>query len=105
MDVVSCEQAEDGIAVVTINRPERRNALNLEVKARLADAIGLLSSDPAVRVVVLTGAGGYFVAGTDLAEMATMTPTQHAALATGKVFQVLRDCPKIVIAAVEGYAL
>jgi enoyl-CoA hydratase/carnithine racemase len=71
MDLVSCERAEDGIAVVTINRPERRNALNLEVKSRIAEAIGRLSSDPAVRVVVLTGSGGYFVAGTDLAEMAT----------------------------------
>jgi len=105
MDVVSCERPEDGIAVLTISRPERRNALNLEVKSRIADAVGRLSSDPAVRVVVLTGARGYFVAGTDLAEMAAMTPTQHAALGTGQVFQVLRDCPKILIAAVEGYAL
>ena len=105
MDVVACERPEEGIAVVTISRPERRNALNLEVKARIADAIAQLSAEPAVRVIVLTGAGGYFVAGTDLAEMATMTPTQHAALGTGYVFQVLRECPKIVIAAVEGYAL
>lgn len=105
MDVVSCERPEDGVGVITINRPERRNALNLEVKARLADAVAPLASDPAVRVIVLTGAGGIFVAGTDLAEMAMMTPRQHAELGTGKVFQVLRDCPKILIAAVEGYAL
>jgi enoyl-CoA hydratase len=104
-DVVTCEHPENGIAVLTINRPERRNALNLAVKACIAEAIGRLASDPAVRVIVLTGAGGYFVAGTDIAEMATMTPTQHTALATGHVFQVIRDCPKTVIAAVEGYAL
>jgi enoyl-CoA hydratase/carnithine racemase len=48
----------------------------------------------------LIGAGSYFVAGTDFAEMATMTPTQHGALKTNRVFTVLRECPNILIAAV-----
>jgi enoyl-CoA hydratase/carnithine racemase len=104
-EVVACERPADAIAVVTINRPERRNALNLEVKARLADTIAALSRDPAIRIIVLTGAGGFFVAGTDVAEMASMTPVQHGVLGTGHVFAVLRACPKILIAAVEGYAL
>lgn len=93
------------IAVLTIDRPERRNALNLDVKTRIADAIQALSVDESVRVIVLTGSGGYFVAGTDLAEMLEMSPTDHVTLATDRVFTALRQCPKILIAAVEGYAL
>lgn len=103
--VVLCRREADGIAVVTIDRPDRRNALNLEVKARLADEVAGLIADDTVQVIVLTGSGGYFVAGTDIAEMATMTPTQHVALATDRVFNVLRRCPKPLIAAIEGYAL
>jgi enoyl-CoA hydratase len=103
--LVSWRHDGDGIAVVTINRPERRNALNLEVKEQLADTVGKLGDDKAIRVIILTGAGSYFVAGTDIAEMAAMTPTQHVALKTDRVFTVLRECPKILIAAVEGYAL
>jgi enoyl-CoA hydratase len=104
-EVVVIEQVGDGVVVVTLDRPERRNALNLDIKARIADAVTALAADDSVRVIVLTGAGGYFVAGTDLAEMAEMTPTGHTILATDRVFTVLRQCPKILIAAVEGYAL
>ena len=56
--------------MITIDRPERRNALNLEVKARLAERDDRLTADDSVRVIVLTGSGGYFVAGSDIAEMA-----------------------------------
>jgi len=73
---VLCRRETDGVAVVTIDRPERRNALNLEVKRRLADEVTILASDDTVRVIVLTGSGGYFVAGSDIAEMATMTQRQ-----------------------------
>ena len=102
---VLCRRETDGVAVVTIDRPERHNPLNLEVKRRLADEVTILASDDTVRVIVLTGSGGYFVAGSDVAEMATMTPTQHVAWATDHVFNVMRDCPKPLIAAIEGYAL
>jgi enoyl-CoA hydratase len=64
-----------------------------------------LAADPAVRVVVLTGAGGFFVAGTDIAEMAAMSPTEHGLRETDRMFTVLRRFPKTLIAAVEGYAL
>jgi enoyl-CoA hydratase/carnithine racemase len=95
----------DGVAVVTLNRPERRNALNLDLKARLAEAVLTLAADAGIRVIVLTGAGGCFIAGTDIAEMEPMRPAQHQAFGTDRVFTVLRRCPKILIAAVEGYAL
>jgi len=94
-----------GIAVITIDRVKRRNALNLEIKNQLADYIECLTADADVHVIVLTGAGGIFVAGTDLAEMSTMSPTDHTLLVTDRVFSALNKCPKPLIAAVEGYAL
>ena len=102
---VRCNRDHEGIAVLSIERPERRNALNLEVKGLLADGIEALADDDKVQVIVLTGSGGYFVAGTDLAEMVGMTADDHRRLKTERVFQALRQCPKPVIAAVEGYAL
>jgi len=95
----------DGVAVITIDRPHRRNALNLDVKRRLTEAVRTLNADDTVRVIVLTGAGGYFVAGTDIDEMASMTPTSHTLQATDEVFTTLRHSAKPLIAAVEGYAL
>lgn len=103
--VVTVRREGAHVAVATIDRPERRNALNLAVKARLAEAFAVLGAEEAVRVIVLTGANGVFVAGTDLAEMEAMTPADHARLGTGQVFEVQRRCPMILIAAVEGYAL
>lgn len=102
---VAIKLASEGVAVVTINRPERRNALNMEIKTRIADAIMALTAEKSVRVIVLRGAGRYFVAGTDIAEMLSMTSTDHINLETDRVFKTLRKCPKILIAAVEGYAL
>lgn len=95
----------DGVGVITIDRPHRRNALNLDVKHRLTQAVLALGADPAVRAIIVTGAGGYFVAGTDIDEMAAMTPTSHTLDATDQVFTTLRACRTLLIAAVEGYAL
>lgn len=102
---VSHRMAGDGVAVITIDRPRRRNALNLDVKRRLTEAVLALNADASVRVIVLTGAGGYFVAGTDIDEMASMTPTSHTLQATDQVFTTLRHSAKPLVAAVEGYAL
>ncbi len=103
-NVVRCER-RGPVGLVQIERPERRNALNLQVKQALVDALRAMEQDPQVAVVVLTGSGGYFVAGTDIAEMADMTPGDHVRLDTDRVFHVVRQLGKPVIAAVEGYAL
>ena len=58
----------DGIATLTLDRPERKNALSVELRDRLADVLDALGADPAVRTVVLTGAGDVFCAGFDLKE-------------------------------------
>lgn len=98
-------QIEDGIGTILLDRPERRNALNLAIKMDLIKAFHALSGNPGVRVILLTGAGEYFVAGTDIGEMLDMSPTDHKKLHTDEIFRVARSCDKILIAAVEGYAL
>ncbi len=104
-DDVSVEETRPGVFQVTIDRPERRNALNVAVKQRVADIVESLDGDAAAYVIVITGTGGYFVAGTDVAEMQSLTPTEHTLRATDRMFTALRRCAKPVIAAVEGYAL
>lgn len=103
--LVSVIHPQPTVGLIRIDRPERRNALNMAVKQSIADSIVMLEGDPDIRVIVISGGPDYFVAGTDIAEMKDMTPQSHAALGTNIVFERLRACTKPVIAAVEGYAL
>ncbi len=94
---------DDGVAVVTINRPQARNAVNGEVARGLARATDELDARSDVRVLILTGAGGSFCAGMDLKGfLAGDVPT-----VAGRGFGGITERPpaKPVIAAVEGYAL
>lgn len=102
--VVTTSRVAEGVHQITIARPERRNALNMDVKSRVADAVDALTRDDEVRVIVIAGAGGVFVAGTDIEEMRSMTPTSHSRQVTDRMFTTLSKCPKPLIAAVEAYA-
>ena len=102
--LVRCER-RGAVGILTVDRPERRNALNLRVKREIVDGFAQFEADEQVAVIVLTGAGNCFVAGTDIAEMSEMRPTDHLKLATDQVFHAVRRSSKPVIAAVEGYAL
>jgi enoyl-CoA hydratase/carnithine racemase len=62
-------EVDDGVATITIDRPEKRNAMTYAVLADFTDAVWRASDDDAARVVVITGAGGAFCAGTDLSEL------------------------------------
>lgn len=66
MEHVSLEELQDGIVVLTIDRPDRRNALSNKVLAELHEAVDRIGADPAIRVVILTGAGAGFSAGADM---------------------------------------
>jgi enoyl-CoA hydratase len=98
----------DGIARITVNRPDKLNALNAIVIAELGDAVTRIETDSAVRGVTLTGAGPKaFVAGADIGEMTDQGATggRSRALAGQQVFRRLERCGKPVIAAVNGFAL
>lgn len=92
---------EGSIGIITINRPEQRNALNDAVRTGLADALAELDGDQSIRVIVLTGAGTAFSAGADLKEMAQ---TGLTVLPPGFIPDI-GAVSKIVIAAVNGPAL
>ncbi len=95
-------------ALVTINRPEKLNALNAQCKAELRDLFTRLKTDPETDAVVLTGAGEKaFVAGTDIAELASLDALTGKEFASGgqAVFDLVQHLGKPVIAAVNGYAL
>lgn len=104
---VICETT-DGIAVVTVSRPESLNALNGQVLSELECTLYGIGQDSAVRAVVLTGAGEKaFVAGADIKEMAAMNPHEaHRFAAAGqRLMLFIEQMAKPVIAAVNGYAL
>lgn len=101
--VVLSEKRGD-VGIITINRPEVRNALNLAVRAGMREALDDFDSDPDVLVVVLTGAGGSFCSGRDLKAAAAgepMYPSRRAALESFNRTTIAKP----VIAALEGWVL
>ncbi len=98
----------DGVAVITINRPDKLNALNDQVMAELADVAQRLATDDDIRGAILTGAGPKaFVAGADIGDLAKQGPFdgKARALRGQAVLRRLETCGKPVIAAVNGFAL
>jgi enoyl-CoA hydratase/carnithine racemase len=95
---------DGGAAIVTLNRPEQRNAISTEMRGHLARVFDELDADPDVRVAVLTGAGPAFCAGVDLKEGAPAA-TAGAALTTPPVVRPLELFTKPLIAAVNGAAV
>ncbi|ARP80494.1 enoyl-CoA hydratase [Bordetella genomosp. 9] len=95
---------EDGIQTITINRPDARNAINLETAQAMAAALDQLDKDPAVRIGILTGANNTFSSGMDLKAFGQRG---ERPLIPGRGFAGLNEAPpkKPLIAAVEGYAL
>jgi enoyl-CoA hydratase len=100
-------EVSDGIATITINRPDVLNALNLQVLAELLDAIGRVRDDAAAKIVILTGAGRSFVAGADIAQMSGFGVRDGMRFGDlgHAVLNGLEALDKPVIAAVNGFAL
>ncbi|MEP6591820.1 MAG: enoyl-CoA hydratase-related protein [Gemmatimonadota bacterium] len=100
--------ADDGIATVTINRPDKLNALNATVIDELAAMAARVAGDRSVRGVIVTGAGPKaFVAGADISELVAVDGANGRALAaTGQAaFRAIEQLIKPVVAAVNGFAL
>lgn len=108
LSVVQFEVDPDGVAVLTINRPERLNALSAVVLSELAHCIAFVRDAPQVRVLLITGAGPKsFVAGADIAEFRGLDAESGQLFAERgqAVFSAIESLPKPVIAAVNGFAL
>src|SRR5690606_15140938 len=107
-DPVLLSSDHGAVRVLTVNRPDKLNALNAATLDALHAAFREAAGDPAVRVVVLTGAGPKaFVAGADIAEMNTLAPVQGRdfALRGQRMMRFVETMPKPVVAMVNGFAL
>jgi enoyl-CoA hydratase/carnithine racemase len=104
-DLVLLERPADGVVLLRINRPEARNALNLEVRKLLAKYLAELGEDTTTRAIVLTGNDKSFAAGADIKEMAEAGTIEMLQRGVHKLWRAIAGCPKPVIAAVSGYAL
>src|SRR5881397_2244711 len=105
MPVVLIEQKSPEITVLTLNRPERRNALTLELMTELCSAIKVASEQPQERVLILRGAGAAFCTGLDLKEAADQTKAHATAEMVAKTLIALSQTRLITIAAVHGAAV
>jgi enoyl-CoA hydratase len=93
----------DRVAVLTLSNPERRNALNIELSQKLADAVRCATADEGVGAIVITGDGPAFCAGGDLSELATADPATLHTVYAG--FLAVAGCPLPTVAAVNGAAV
>lgn len=103
-------EVAEGIATLTLNRPEKRNVLNAALVQALKDALARAAADPAVHVVALRGAGKDFCAGADLAELEriqqmSLEENLADARSLGALFATLREMKKPTVAVVHGRAL
>jgi enoyl-CoA hydratase len=101
-------ESSDGIMTITINRPERLNALNFETLHELEIAINAIYDDVSIKGAIITGGGEKaFVAGADITEISKLNEMngRKAAENGQEIFSKIENCPKLIIAAVNGYAL
>ena len=101
-------EVENGVALLTINRPKALKALNSETLAELNTCLAELENNDEVKVVILTGSGEKsFVAGADISEMVNATPAEgrKMGLLAREAFGRLENMPQVTIAAVNGFAL
>ncbi|HEX8352425.1 MAG TPA: enoyl-CoA hydratase/isomerase family protein, partial [Pyrinomonadaceae bacterium] len=104
---VLVEEPGDGVAVIRINRPSRRNSLSAATLSALETAFAALSARDDVSAVVFTGTGDAFASGADIRELQALTPdTARAFAGRGQnLFQTIADARQLTVAAVNGYCM
>ena len=97
----------DRVAVITINRPDKLNALNIQTRLELSDALDELRADDQIRVVIITGSGEKaFIAGADISEFEGRTAIQQRAVMRSRnIFTTAEEFPKPLIAMINGFCL
>jgi enoyl-CoA hydratase len=96
-------KVDDGVALLTVSNPERRNAMNLDLAGKLVSALDEAVADPSVGAIVLTGEPPAFCAGGDLAELQSADPATLRRVYSG--FLAVANCPLPTLAAVNGAAV
>ncbi len=109
-DLIKLEATEEGLAVVTINRPDVHNAFNMELIAELTDAFKTIATEETIRMMILRGNGHTFSAGADLNWMkraATHTKDDNIrdAVNLAEMLQSLYEMPQMTLAMVQGAAM
>jgi enoyl-CoA hydratase len=102
------EPDADGLALITVNRPSKLNALNRDVISELGEAFRIAREDGSIRGLILTGAGDKaFIAGADIGELAEIDPleAERASRRGQEIFRLLETMRKPSVAAIGGYAL
>lgn len=102
--VLITEQLDEATVLLTLNRPDRRNALTIELMSALCGALDTLASEPGCRVLILRGAGLAFCSGLDLLEAADPNVAEHSADWVARTFKTLSHSPLVTIAAAHGAA-
>ena len=102
---IATEVADDGVATLTLARPKRRNALSIKLRDEIAEQLDSWATDPAVRAVVLTGAGSTFCAGFDLDEFARAELAPRIKDSSHRYHLAVWNFPKPLLAAVNGAAV
>jgi 2-(1,2-epoxy-1,2-dihydrophenyl)acetyl-CoA isomerase len=105
-DAIVLTEDRNGVRLITLNRPEVRNAIDIPLRVALAEALEAADAEASVRAIVLTGAGGAFCSGGDIATMERQTRdrTLPRAQAAQRVIRAIWGTPKPVVAAIEGPA-
>ncbi len=101
-------ETENGILIITINRPDKLNALNKKVLSELEQVVQTVYDDKMIKAAIITGAGNKaFVAGADISEFTELSDTDGALLAKRgqDIFFKIENCSKPIVAAVNGFAL
>ena len=105
MDQVLVDGPFEGVATITLNRPEKRNALSIAVRDAISDALDRLAADEECKVVVVTGAGAVFSAGFDLKEFEQLELADELWASSDRFHRTWVEFPLPAVAAVNGPAL
>ena len=103
--MIITKQLEEGITLVTLNRPDKRNALNCALMEACSEAFESLAQDPTQRVIILRGEGPVFCAGLDLAEAFAPQNGERTAGLVARLLRAVYQVPQVTIAAVHGASI